>query len=96
MAIEKEIMLNNGITTTYHRIVSIHSIINVACIIEVNSYTSEEKRQEEKAKTKSGEPMDVYINTERLSIPYEEIIDIEGAYEYLKKTDKYGESKDKK
>lgn len=99
MAIEKKITLNNGVTTNYHRIVSIHNIINVAYIIEIASYTSEEKRQEEKTKTKTGEEMNVYINTERLVIPYdkiEETIDIEGAYKYLKTIDKYSDSKDKK
>ena len=48
MALDKTIVLNNGITVNYHRIVSINNITNNQSIIEVASYTSSEKRQEEK------------------------------------------------
>lgn len=48
MAIEKPIELGNGVTVHYHRVVSVNSITNVQSVIEVASYTSEAKREEEK------------------------------------------------
>ena len=47
MALKKEIVLDSGVITKYHRIVSINNVTNVCSIIEVASYTSEEKRNEE-------------------------------------------------
>lgn len=48
MALQKEIELENGVTLKYHRIASINKITNICNNIEVNSYTSEEKRNKEK------------------------------------------------
>ena len=48
MALLKEIELENGVKVNYHRIVSLVKITNNANIIELASYTSKEKRQEEK------------------------------------------------
>ena len=50
MALKKEIELENGITTNYHRIVSINKITNNCNIIEVASYTSEKQREKENSK----------------------------------------------
>ena len=46
MALSKKIENENGVTTNYHRIVSINEIVNEQTLIEVASYTSEEKREE--------------------------------------------------
>ena len=54
MALKKEIELNNGIVLNYHRIVSINKITNHSTIIEIASYTSEEKRNIEKEVEKDG------------------------------------------
>ena len=48
MAIIKSIELENGITVSYHRVVSVNNITNVSSIIEVGSYTNKAKREEEK------------------------------------------------
>lgn len=48
MALIKEIELDNGIITNYHRIVSFNNIINKNNIIEVASYTSKNQRIKEK------------------------------------------------
>lgn len=48
MALSKNIDMENGIKTIYHRIVSLNKITNIANIIEVASYSSIEKREEEK------------------------------------------------
>ena len=100
MALNKKITLDNGIELNYHRIVSINEIINEQTIIEVASYISEEKRNEEKTALnqgkKSGEavPMNVFINTEYINKEYSEKDTIEDLYDYLKTTDEFKSSKD--
>ena len=59
MALIKAITLNNGIVVNYHRVVSVNNITNHASIIEIASYISKEKRQEEKEALKNNEPMDM-------------------------------------
>lgn len=54
MALYKEIDLDNGVTVRYHRVVSVNTITNVQNIIEVASYTSKEKRDEEKNRLRLG------------------------------------------
>lgn len=49
MALQKEITMPNGIVTTYHRITSMSFFTNVNIFIEVNSYVSKAKREEEDA-----------------------------------------------
>ena len=78
MALKKQIELNNGIIVNYHRIVTINKVTNNITIIEVASYTSEEKRQEEveilKNVQENGEvtPMNVFIDTTYVSKEYSE------------------------
>lgn len=48
MALKKELLLKNGITVTYHRIVALNEIINQNIDIQVLSYLDESKRLEEK------------------------------------------------
>jgi hypothetical protein len=87
MAIKKKIQLENGIITNYHRIVSLNKIINNSNIIEVASYTSEEKRKEEN----SG---NAFINTTYLQIPYNENMTVSEAYDYIKTLENFKNSKD--
>ena len=94
MALIKEIKLENGIVVNYHRIVSINNITNVSTIIEVASYTSEEKRKEEKTAIENAEPMNIYIDTDYINKEYEENFKIEQAYAYLKTIDKFKDSED--
>lgn len=94
MALKKEIMLNNGVITNYHRIVSINNITNVQTIIEVASYTSESKRNEEKNAIEKSEEMNVFIDTDYINKEYEEDFTIEQAYVYLKTLDKFKDSED--
>ena len=49
MALAKEIELPSGVTVRYHRVVSLNCITNAANLVEVASYTSAEKRAEERA-----------------------------------------------
>lgn len=89
MALIKAIELDSGVVVNYHRIVSVNNITNSASIIEVTSYTSAEKRQEEIEKLANHEPMNIFISTEYLSIPYNQTLDVDGAYAYLKTEDKF-------
>lgn len=87
MALKKEIELENGIILNYYRIASINKITNIQTVIEVASYTSEEKRQIEKEALENGEAFDVYIHTSYFNKEYDESDTIENLYEYLKETE---------
>lgn len=89
MAIIKEIELENGIKVNYHRVVSINKITNVQNIIEIASYVSKEKRLEEKNAQNNNLKMDVFISTEYLNTSYDETINIDNVYEYLKTLEKF-------
>lgn len=95
MALQKPITLDNGITVNYHRIVSLNKITNQANIIEVASYTSKEKREEEKEAIKKGQEAgeaistNIFIDTTYINKEYSETEAIEDAYKYLKTTDKF-------
>ena len=100
MALNKKIELDNGVEVNYHRIVSINNIINEQTIIEVASYISEEKRNEEKnaleSGKKSGEAVEtnIFINTKYIGKQYNEKDDVESCYKYLKATDEFKNAKD--
>lgn len=94
MALLKAIELPNGVTVNYHRVVSVNNITNHASIIEVASYTSKAKREEEKEALGNYEGMNILISTEYLSTPYDEDLNVVAAYEYLKDTEKYSGSQD--
>lgn len=97
MALKKEIQLENGIILNYHRIVSLNKITNQSNIIEIASYTSKEKRQEEieyYQNTNEDKSMNVFIDSTYIDTEYDEEMTIEGAYEYLKTTDKFKNAED--
>lgn len=84
MALRKEITLSNGVTTRYHRIVSVNTITNVQNLIEIASYTAEDKRHEELGAQVDGKHMNVFIHTRFISAPYDQDMTIEGAYDWVK------------
>lgn len=89
MALIKEIELDNGVVVRYHRIVSINKITNNCNLIEVASYTTEDKRKEEIEKIDNGEAMNIFINTNYINAPYNEDQTIKQCYNYLKTTDMF-------
>ena len=89
MAIIKSIELENGVAVSYHRVVSVNNITNHASIIEVGSYTSKAKREEEKQTIGSSEPINIFIHSQYLSVPYNAELNVNSAYEYLKDTEQY-------
>lgn len=94
MALVKKIELNNGVVVNYHRVVSINKITKSANIIEVASYTSEDKRKEEVEKLKEGKAMDIFIHTTYLNVPYDAEVNIDDVYNYLKTTDEFKDAVD--
>ena len=84
MALIKEIELNNGVKVNYHRIVSVNNITNHASIIEIASYTSKEKREQEKEAFEKGKFIDAFKETKFIEKEYEEDLNVVSAYEYLK------------
>lgn len=100
MALNKKIILENGIELNYHRIVSVNEIINDTTIVEVASYINEEKRNEEKQalenSKKSGEaiPMNVFIDTRYVIKNYDEKDNITSCYSYIKTLDDFKDAKD--
>lgn len=93
MALIKPITLDNGITVTYHRVTSVHNITNAVSIIEISSYTSKEKRLEEKSAI-NGEPINVFIDTDTINVQYDQSLDVDKAYAYIKTLEKYQYSED--
>ena len=94
MALLKEIELDNGIIVNYHRIVSINKITNHGTILEVASYTSKAKRDQEIQQLATGEEINIYIETEYMSADYDESAAITDWYDYLKTTEKYNGATD--
>lgn len=92
MGLKKQIVLKNGVITNYHRIVSINKITNQNTLIEIASYTSEQKREEEKECYKNNKEMNVFINTTYMSKEYNETDTIEDCYKYLKGTENFKDS----
>lgn len=83
MALLKEIELENGVKISYHRITSVNTITNSNYIIEISSYTSEAKRDEEK-NTEKGKEINVFIHTKFINKEYDKNLNVESAYTYIK------------
>jgi len=56
---------------------------------EVASYTNKSKRLEEKEALKNNTPMDIFINTEYLNVPYDKDLNVDSAYAYLKTLEQF-------
>ena len=97
MALQKEIILNNGIITNYHRIVNTSILVNNSITIEIASYMNDIERNKEKESilnSSSEDEINVFINTIFINMPYKESITIEECYEYLKTLDTFKNSID--
>lgn len=84
MGLSKRIALENGVAVNYHRIVSVNCITNLQNIVEVASYTSRAKRDEEIAAIAAEEPMNVYIESRFVEAPYDQAMTVDSAYELIK------------
>lgn len=73
-----------GVPLSYHRIVSVTGIVNHSTTVEVRSYVSKAKREEE-ARTLAEEGASyAYNETEFFELPYDPSMDCDGAYAWLK------------
>ena len=86
MAIEKPIILDNGVTVTYFRVTSLTVVVNVQSIIELTGYTSADKRAEERESIidPEGSPANVFVDTRIISIDYDPFMSVAKAYDYVK------------
>lgn len=84
MALSKHVTLGNGVATNYHRVVSVTCVTNVGNLIEVASYTSRAKREDEMEALVSGTEHDVFVATTVISAPYDPAMTLASAYEYVK------------
>ena len=88
MALNKEIKQDDGIITSYHRILFVQSTINSHISIAVLSYVDESSRMYE---TASNIP---YTKTITYEKDYEENMTIKNAYNYLKTLPEFEEATD--
>ena len=93
MALMKKIEQDNGIITSYHRIMCINNITNKEIQIVVYSYISQTKREDEINATPEDEIFNV-ISSESITKEYVEDFSIKEAYEYLKTLDKFKDAED--
>lgn len=94
MALSKEIVLDNGITVNYHRIVSVNIITNMNNIIEIASYTSDDKRDEEKDALTDGKHMNIFMRTTYVNTEYDQSMTVEDAYKWIKELPEFEGAED--
>lgn len=89
MALKKDIMQDDGVTTNYHRILFVYSYVNSHISIGVLSYVNQEGRdREHTAETPS------YKRSVSYELPYSENFTIKDAYEFLKTIDIFEDAED--
>ena len=99
MALLKTIEGPLGVPLEYHRIVLINVLTNVENTIHVNSYLNKIERERE-ASFVNGEVTDienqrsVYSEGAVYSLPYDQFMTIDSAYEYLKTLDEFKDAID--
>lgn len=89
MALYKEIRQNDGVRTTYHRIMFLQQTVNKQNSIAVLSYTDEEAR-----KFEQDSEYRPYRQSVTYEVDYDPTMTIEKAYEYLKTLDEFSDAKD--
>lgn len=80
MALEKEILQDDGVTTNYHRILQLSVTPNRQNSIEVLSYVSKQARESEKNNTME-QP---YVKAITYETDYDKSMTMSKAYNYLK------------
>lgn len=90
MALYKEVIQDDGVTTNYHRILYLTHHVNHHNSIAVVSYVSDQARSAEQAAILA-QPYQRAITYE---CAYDESMTIETAYEYLKTLDEFAGATD--
>lgn len=94
MALLKSIELSTGVTVNYHRITTVTKVTNCLTYIEVSSYISKDKRDEEVDLLTEGKPVNTLIETSFYQMKYDEDATIKDLYEYLKSLEVYAGATD--
>lgn len=101
MGLSKEIRMPNGVVLGYHRIVVLTQHVNVATILEVQSYLNESERIREQeayaANKEAGEVVieaNVYIEGNFFNLEYDPEMTVAKAYAYLKTLGDYEDAED--
>lgn len=100
MAITKNETLPNGVPLSYYRIVSLTTVVNQQCTIEVAGYVSQESRDQEQAALaqarETGEypRSDVFVETQYISVDYDPDMSVTKAYQLLKATEEFEGAED--
>lgn len=88
MALQKEIELNSGVVVNYHRIEHYIMAINNYVWVEVKSYISADKRQDEISALNSDDKnswWEGFTSSRCFELPYKENMTIQELYDELKK-----------
>lgn len=104
MALSKLIKFDK-VETNYHRIIEMRNVINKNTFIEVGSYTSEQRRDNEieinELRSKNYDDLtpeekdrvtnmeNIYVHYSNYMLDYKEDLTIEEAYDYLKTLDEF-------
>lgn len=101
MGLSKQIRMPNGVVLGYHRIVVLTQHVNVATILEVQSYLNEDERIREQeayaANKDAGEIViecDVYIDANIHNLDYDPEMTVAKAYAYLKTLSDFEDAED--
>ena len=100
MAITKNETLPNGVPLSYYRIVSLTTVVNQQCTIEVAGYVSQESRDQEQAALaqarETGEypRSDVFVETQYISVDYDPDFSVNKAYALLKAMPEWEDAED--
>lgn len=89
MALQKDVVMDNGLILSYHRINTVTIHTNNQNIIEVTSYLNEKERQKEKDAMEKEEPFNIYTKTTIYVLPYDKEFSVVKAYEYLKTLEQF-------
>lgn len=90
MALYKEIKQDDGVITSYHRILFIRQMINHHTSIAVLSYVNDEARSDEKEAV-IAQP---YQKSTTYELPYDENMTVSEAYEWLKTQPQFEDAED--
>lgn len=97
MALKKKIKRPNGLELEYHRIALVNIDVNNQITVLRHSYLNEQARQYEKDYRNGliqGEPTFPYVDYEYMHMEYEDGMNVEKAYGWLKKQEGFEGAED--
>jgi len=86
MGLSKRVTLANGVQTNYHRIRTIMHDVGNKTLVDVVSYTSRARRDDELA---SGGQQEMCVHVEWHEHDYDDALTVADAYEWLKTTETF-------